>query len=169
MSTSGRNLKQRFYAAMKEFLVVTLYLWVILGLFAIYRSVLLAEEHVPLVDKSFALVNALVLAKVMVIAKELHFGERFDDSPLIYPTLTKSASFSILLACFKIIEESAIGLYHGKTFQESISLGGGTLQGIVCLTLLMFVMLIPFFAFTELQKIMGEGKLMQLFFRSRQL
>jgi len=170
VSTSTCEKKQRVFSAMKEFLVVTIYLWVILSLFAIYRSVLLAEHHVPFAAKSFALINALVLAKVMVIAKEFHFGEQFDDSPLIYPTLVKSASFSVLLACFKIIEESVVGLYHGKSFHQSIAdLGGGTWQGIVCLTLLLFAMLIPFFGFTELQKVFGEGKLLNLFFRSREV
>lgn len=170
MNKSDRSLKQRMYNATKEFIVVTLYLWVVFGLFAIYRSVILAENHVAFTAKGFALINALVLAKVMVIAKEFHFGEGFDDSPLIYPTLAKSASFSILLACFKIIEEAAVGLYHGKTFQQSlVDLGGGTWQGIVCLTLLLFVLLIPFFGFTELQKVLGEENLIKVFFRSREL
>jgi len=35
------------------------------------------------------------------------------------------------------------------------------------LTLLLFVMLIPFFGFTELQRVLGEGKLAQVFFHSR--
>lgn len=169
MNTSNQKAKQRVYHAMKDFLVVTVYLWVIFGLFALYKSVILAEDHIPFAAKGFALINALVLAKVMVIAREFHFGEGFDDSPLIYPTLVKSASFSVLLASFKIIEESAVGMYHGKSFQQSIAaLGGGTWQGIVCLTLLLFVMLIPFFGFTELQKCLGERRLSDLFFRSRE-
>ena len=68
----------------------------------------------------------------------------------------------------KILEEAGLGLYHGKSFQQSIAdLGGGTLNGILTLLLLMFVMLIPFFGFTELQRMLGKCKLMQLFFRSR--
>lgn len=170
MNKSDRTFKQRVYNATKEFIVVTLYLWVVFGLFAMYRSVILAEHHVAFTAKGFALINALVLAKVMVIAKEFHFSEGFDDSPLIYPTLAKSASFSALLACFKIIEEAAVGLYHGKTFQQSlVALGGGTWQGIVCLTLLLFVLLIPFFGFRELQKVLGEENLIKVFFRSREL
>jgi hypothetical protein len=169
VNTSNQKVKQRVYHAMKDFLVLTAYLWVIFSLFALYKSVILAEDHVPFAAKGFALINALVLAKVMVIAREFHFAEGFHDSPLIYPTLVKSASFSVLLASFKIIEESAVGMYHGKSFQQSIvALGGGTWQGIACLTLLLFVMLIPFFGFTELQKCLGEGKLTNLFFRSRE-
>ena len=169
MNTSNQKAKQRVYHAMKDFLVVTVYLWVIFGLFALYKSVILAEDHIPFAAKGFALINALVLAKVVVIAREFRFCEGFDDSPLIYPTLAKSASFSVLLASFKIIEESAVGMYHGKSFQQSFAaLGGGTWQGIVCLTLILFVMLIPFFGFTELQKCLGERRLSDLFFRSRE-
>jgi hypothetical protein len=73
-----------------------------------------------------------------------------------------------VLASFKILEEAGLGLYRGKSFQQSIAdLGGGTLKGILCLSLLMFVMLIPFFAVTELQGVLDKGKLRQLFFRSR--
>ncbi len=148
---------------------MALYLWLIFGLFALYRSVILAEVHVEGAAKGFALINALVLAKVMVVAKELRLGESDYDAPLIYPTLVKSALFSVLLAAFKILEEAAVGLYHGQSFQQSIAaLGGGTLQGILCLTALLFVMLIPFFGITELQRVLGEGKLAQLFFRPRQ-
>jgi hypothetical protein len=76
--------------------------------------------------------------------------------------------FTIVLACFKILEDAGLGMYRGKSFQESIAdLGGGSLNGILCVSLIMFVMLIPFFVLTELQGVLGEGKLMQLFFRPR--
>jgi len=148
---------------------MALYLWLIFGLFALYRSLILAEHHIPLAEKGFALLNALVLGKVMVIAKELRLGEMDKDVPLIYPTLLKSALFSVVLALFKILEEAARGLYRGESFHKSLAnLGGGTWQAIVCLTLLLFVMLIPFFGFTELQRGLGEGKLLALFFQPRQ-
>ena len=73
----------------------------------------------------------------------------------------------MVMALFKIIEEAAKGLFKGKNFHESIAnLGGGTWQSILCLTGLLFVMLIPFFGFTEMQRVFGEGKLRELFFRS---
>jgi hypothetical protein len=169
VDTSPRTLKQKAYHELKEFFGIALYLWVILALFQLYRSVLLAEEHISVVaHQGFAIINALALAKVMLIAKALHLGEWADDWPLIYPTLLKSALFTIVLACFKILEEAGLGLYRGKSFQQSIAdLGGGTLSGILCLSLIMFVTLIPFFVLTELQGALGEGKLMQLFFRPR--
>jgi hypothetical protein len=168
VDTSKPTLKRKAYHEMKEFLIITLYLWVIFSLFNLYKSVILAEQHIPLAAHSFAFINALALAKVMLVAKALHLGDRFDNAPLIYTTLLKSALFTIVLACFKILEDAGLGLYHGKSFQQSIAdLGGGTLNGILTLSLLLFVMLIPFFGFSELQRVLGEGKLVQIFLRPR--
>lgn len=169
MDTSHRTLKQKAYHELKEFFGIAFYLWVILALFQLYRSLLLSEEHISVVaHQGFAIINALALAKVLLIAKALHLGEWVEDWPLIYPTLLKSALFTIVLACFKILEDTGLGMYRGKSFQESIAdLGGGTLNGILCVSLILFVTLIPFFVITELQAVLGEGKLMQLFFRPR--
>jgi len=169
VDASPRTLKQKAYHELKEFFGIALYLWVILALFQLYRSVLLAEEHISVVaHQGFAIINALALAKVLLVAKALHLGEWVEDWPLIYPTLLKSALFTIVLACFKILEDAGLGMYRGKSFQESIAdIGGGTLNGILCEMLILFVMLIPFFVVTELQGVLGKGKLMQLFFRPR--
>lgn len=56
----------------------------------------------------------------MLIAKDLRLGERFNDAPLIYPTLLKSALFTLVLACFKIVEDAAVGSYHGRSFAGSM-------------------------------------------------
>src|SRR5215469_14842108 len=168
MNTSSRALKQIAYQQSKEFLLITLYLWVVLGLLVMFKSVVLGEQHIPFQYHGFAIINALALAKVMLTAKDLHLGERFDDAPLIYPTLLKSALFTVALACFKIMEDAAVGLYHGKSFAESLSdLAGGSVQAILVLTLLLFVVLIPFVGFGELQRVLGEGKLRQLFLYPR--
>jgi hypothetical protein len=168
MNAFNRNLKQRVYHGMKDFLVITCYLWVVFALFVLYRSVISSEEHVPFAAHGFALLNALALAKVMLVAQDLHFGEWFNEAPLIYATLFKSAAFAVVLGCFKILEEVLIGLYHGQPFNKSISaVGGGTLSGILVMMAILAVLLIPFFAFTELGKILGRDKLRQLLITSR--
>jgi hypothetical protein len=170
VGSKSETLKQKAYHELKEYVVIVLYLWLVFGLFLLYKSVILNEEHISYVARGIALINALVLGKFILIAKAFHLGGAADDAPLIYTTLLKSALFSIVLACCKILEDAAVGLYHGKSFSQSISnLAGGTLKGILTVTLLMFVMLIPFFGFGELQRVLGEGKLAQLFFRPRKV
>ena len=168
MAPRSETLKQKAYHELKEYFVIVFYLWVVFGLFLLYKSVVLNEEHVSYIAHGVALINALVLGKFILIAKALHLGENADDAPLIYPTVLKSALFSLVLAGCKILEDAAVGFSRGKSFSQSIAdLGGGTLNGILILTLLMFVVLIPFFGFGELQRVLGKGKLAQLFFRPR--
>ena len=168
MGSRIKAVKQKAYSEFKEFVVIVLYLWLVFGLLLLYKSVILNQEHISYLAHGVALINALVLGKFILIARALHLGDTAEDAPLIYPTLLKSALFSIVLACCKILEEAAVGFYHGKSFSESIAdLGGGTLKGILTLTVLLFVLLIPFFGFGELQRVLGEGKLARLFFRPR--
>jgi hypothetical protein len=166
----NRTLKQKAYQGLKEYLAISCYLWLVFGLFVLYKSVLQAGQHDSFVAHGVALFNALALGKVMLVAQELNFADQFKSKPLIYPTLFKSAAFAVVLGCFKIIEEAGIGWYHGKTFSQSIvETGGGTLDGILILTGILGVLLIPFFAFTELRQIFGEDKLVRLFFGPRNL
>jgi hypothetical protein len=168
MNAPNRNLKQRVYHGVKDFLIITCYLWVVFALFVLYRSVISSEEHIPFAMHGLALLNALALAKVVLVAQELHFGEWFNEAPLIYTTLFKSAAFALVLGCFKILEEVLIGLYHGQNFGESIrAVGGGTLSGILVQMAILAVLLIPFFAFNELGRIVGKDKLKELLFAPR--
>jgi len=170
VSETKLTLKQRALRGAREYLMISLYLFVVFGLFAIYKSVILAEEHIDFEPQGLALINALALGKVILVAQELHFAEQFRGAPLIYPTLLKSFAFTIVLACFKIVEEVVVGmLFHGKSFQDSIAvLAGGSWKGLLLLTVLLFVVLIPFFGFTELQRVFGD-RLVGAFFRPRHL
>lgn len=168
MSTSRQGLKQRVFLEIKEGLIIILYLWAVFGLLVLHKSMILAEHHIDFAYHGLALINALALAKVMLVARKLDLSTRMKEAPLIYPTLLKSAFFAVVLACFKILEGAAIGLYRHESFQQSNSeFGGGTWQGMLTLALLVFVMLIPFVGYGELQRVLGEGNLERIFFYPR--
>jgi hypothetical protein len=168
VSETKRTLKQKAVHEMREYLVMSFYLFVVFSLFVVYKSVILAEHHINFALHGFAVINALALAKVMLVAQELHLADQFRDAPLIYPTLLKSFVFTILLACFKIAEDAAVGTFHGKSFHESMAVMGATSwKESLCLTLLLFVMLVPFFGFTELRRVFGPDRLVGVFFRPR--
>ena len=168
MHKSNRSLKQKAYQQLREYLAITLYLWLVFGLFVLYKSILLSEHGFSLTAYGMALFNALALGKIILVARALRFADYFKEKPLVYPTLLKSVAFALVLGCFKILEEVGVGWYHSKSFSESISgIGGGTLGGILALMAILAVLLIPFFAFTELRQILAEDKLVRLFFTSR--
>ena len=149
-------------------MVISFYLFVVFSSLVVHRSIILAEHHIDYTLHGFALINALALAKVMLVAQDLHLADGFHDALLIDPTLLKSFVHTIVLACFKIAEDFAGGRIHGRSFQESISdLSGGTWKGILTLAALVFVMLIPFFGFTELRRVFGAECSFGVFFRPR--
>ena len=168
MRTSTPTIKQRAYHEFKEGLIIVLYLWAVFGLLVLHKSMILAEHHIDFAYHGLAIINALALAKVMLLVRHLHLGDQLKKAPLIYPTVLKSALFTIVLACFKILEDAVIGFFRHESFRQSnTEFGGGTWQGILTLALLVFAMLIPFVGYGELGRVLGEGKLELLFFRPR--
>jgi hypothetical protein len=169
VNETKRSLKQRAVHEMREYLLISSYLFVVFSLFVVYKSVILAEHHINFALHGIALFNALALAKIMLLAQDLHFADQLRDAPLIFPTLLKSFAFTIVLAGFKIAEDVAVGSFHGKSFHESIAdLGGGTWQGVLTLTALLFLVLVPFFGSIELRRVFGD-RLTDAFFRPRHL
>ena len=130
-----KNLKHRLVDEVIKFLAIAFYLWVVFGVFALHESVVSAKDHINYHFYGFALVNALILGKVMLIAEDLHFADWFKDRPLIYPILCKAVAFSILFLVFDVVEEVIVGVFKGKTVGESIpDIGGGTPSGVFFVT-----------------------------------
>lgn len=162
------TLARKVYRGMINYLVIASYLWVVLGLFVLYSWVALFEHHIPFAPEGFALVNALALAKVILIARHLHFGARYDKAPLVYTIFLKSGAFAILLGCFRLFEEALIGSFHGRSLSAGISaINGVALTRTAVLTAILAVALVPFFAFIELASLLGEEKIKRLLFAPR--
>ena len=163
MTEVKQTLKRRVVHEAREYLVISCYLFVVFSVFVLYKMVILADVHIDFALHGFALFNALALGKVMLVAQELHLGDQFRDTPLIYPTLIKSFLFTIVLACFKIVEDGAVEMLRGKAF-HAVLFAGATWKGDLILSFLVFVMLIPFFGFTELRRVFGADRLAGVFF-----
>lgn len=150
----------------KQLLVIVLYLWVIFGVYVLCETVVLAKQHISFLSHGLALINAIVLSKILLIAEDLNFADRFKDRPLVYPIVYKSFAFALLIVAAHVGESMLVGLWHGESATQSIpSVGGGTLKGFLCVIALMFVALIPFFAFREVGRVIGEDKLWSLIFK----
>jgi hypothetical protein len=80
-----------------------------------------------------ALVNAWVLAKVMLVADDLNLGSRwFENRRLIYRILSRSALFALVFMGAHTIEDVVVGWWQGKTILESIPrLGRGSFADIL--------------------------------------
>ena len=67
--------------------------------------------------------------------------------------------FAVLLMVAYIVEEIAVGLFHGKTVAESFPKSeAAASSALLCVTAIMAVALAPFFAFREIARVVGEAE-----------
>jgi hypothetical protein len=71
-----QTLKEKAAFQLKEFLAMFFYIWVLSALADMHETIILAQPHLNQAQ-SFAIVNALILAKIMLIGEDLHLGNRF--------------------------------------------------------------------------------------------
>jgi hypothetical protein len=163
--TRGQKAKQFALHETRQFVIMALYLWVLFGLFVLNETVILRVQHIRFMMQGFAVINALVLAKVMMVAEGLNFGRWLDRRPLIYPILTESFLLAAVFLCFHVVESVAVGFFTGKTFAESLpTVGGGGLSGAICVALILFLGLIPYFSFKHFVRVLGWDKVRSLLF-----
>lgn len=161
--------KERILDELKKLSITVIYLWVLLSLLILHREIILAQYHINYTWKlGFAFINALILAKFMLIADAFHAGERFKTKPLVSSVGYRSAVFSIILMVCHIVEEALVRVWHGVSVAQSLSeINGPALKEIAFLGIIMFVVLIPFFATRELGEVLGEQALVSLFLGPR--
>jgi hypothetical protein len=138
-------------------------------MFAWYRRLVLAEYQITYLNYGISLIEALVLAKVILLGDLLHLGRRFQEKPLIIPTLYKTAVFSIFVLAFALLEHICEGFLHGRSIAAEIHLVMS--QGkdeLLARCLVMFSAFVPFFAFQEIGRALGEGRVFSLFFKADQ-
>jgi hypothetical protein len=165
-NTKKAGWKSKAIHEMIEYYIISMYLTFFFGSFTWYRRLILAEYRISYLHYGAAVVQALVFAKVIMIGRALHLGQRLKDHPLIVPTIYKAILFSIFVELFDVIESTVIGLLQGKGitrgFEDLVNAGWDAL---LAKSLIMFVAFIPFFAFDELEQALGGGKLKQLLFQ----
>jgi hypothetical protein len=159
------GLKAKLLEETKTMLILFVYLSLLLGAFTMYRRLILAEYGIDYFQYGYSLIEALVLAKVIVLGRVLRLGERFQDRPLWVPTLYKTFWFSLLILIFSIVEHAVSGWFHGKAGLSEIFSQG--VWELLARTLVKVVSLVPLLGAWELGRVLGEGKLFELFFVSR--
>jgi len=162
----ARSWKQKVISELIEYWIVVAYLASFFGVFTWYRRLILAEYQISYWHYGIILIEALVLAKVILIGEALRLGRRLEDNPLIVPTIYKSVVFTLFVGVFSVVEHTIEGLIDGRGWaggvEEIFSKGQYELLARCLVT---FVAFIPFFAFKELERVLGEGQITTLFFR----
>jgi hypothetical protein len=165
---SKASFRERAGEELREFIILTAYLYVCFAAVIYFKAAVLQAHGITYAPLGLAIVKAALCAKFMLMGRVFHLGGRIKNLPLIVPTLLRSFVFLLLLAVLTFVEEIVVGAIHGRTAMDSISeIGGGTFPQFVATILIIFLILIPYFAFRALGEIAGDKILLQLFFERR--
>jgi len=159
--------KQKIIHELRQLVGIFLYLAVFFVVLRTYTHLILAEHEIIYTAYALTLLKALALAKIILTGETLRLGaRRFGGRPLIIPTLYNTVVFSLFALAFELVEHFVLGWIRGKNFTEVYNelLDKGW-PHLVAATLVIFVAFLPFFAFRETERVLGEGKLKDWFIK----
>jgi hypothetical protein len=163
-TTVARKLGHELY----EYGLVSLYLWVCFGALNLYQEAILNAHGVSYASFGWGAINALILAKFILIGEALHIGDRYATRRFIYVVAVKSSLLLLFLFVLTVVEHTIVGLIHGQSLTMAFAtLGGGALPQILATCFVMLLILIPYVAFRELNEVLGEGGLRKLLLEPR--
>ena len=164
--TQPIGLKQKLVHEGQRLIMIFLYFAIFFLVFRTYTRLVLSQYKIDYFEDGLTILKALVLAKVVLTAEALRFGERFREHPLIIPTLYSTLVFCAFALVFEVLQHLIVGMCRGKSPSEVISevldRGWPHLAGMI---LVVFVAFLPFFAFRETERALGKGRLKDLFIK----
>jgi hypothetical protein len=164
-NTKRVSFRKKVTHEFEEFAGNFLYLAFFFCALATYSMLLLDEFHVSYFNYGAALINAFVIAKVILIGEYAHLGKKHEAKPLILSAVFKAFVFGLLVFGFHIVEKVIERLLHGKTMAGALH--DTRIDDLLARSVVIFCTFIPLFAFRELRRVLGPDKFRDLFFRTR--
>jgi hypothetical protein len=162
----GRNVRQRVKHELEQYLIVALFLFFFFGSVTTYRRLILAEYHIGYFEYGWALLKAVILAKVILVGELLHLGRRFERGAMVWSILWKTLVFGLFIVAFAVAEHAIAALIHHRPVRDEFQLTGPQGYELLARIQLEIVGLLPLFAFKEMARVLGEGKVSALLFGS---
>ena len=163
------SFKEKAAEELRLMLMITAFLAAVFVSFLTYRRLISRQYGVTSFHYGFALLEALIVAKVILIGKAIGIGGKPTRRALILGALRDSVIYAVLVGIFAILEHVVEGLFHHESLSESLQkmLDQGIYE-ILGRMLIMFVAFIPFFTLWELNRALGERSLLELLFRKNE-
>src|SRR5271169_5446532 len=102
MNSAHPDLKRKAKHELREMLELAVYLAFFFCALAVYDMLLLHEYRVESWNFAFALINALVITKVIMIGEYAKLGRKHENKPLLVSAIWKALLFGPLVYAFYI-------------------------------------------------------------------
>jgi hypothetical protein len=160
-----RRLTVRMRDEARKLGVIVVYLWLVFGLLELHEMLLRRELGLTYEVEGVALINALVLGKVMLTAEYFNLGGGLRGGPLIYPIIRKALLLAVIFVVFHILERAIVGLVRGTALTTGVTeVGGGGALDLLAVAAILFVALVPYFGCREITRALGWPTIRMLLF-----
>ena len=164
--TGSVGWKRKVVDELVDYYFNFVYLAFFLVAFTWYRRLILEEYAIQYLGYWVPLVEAAVLAKVIMVGDVLRLGRGLERAPLLLRTFYRTLMFSVWVAVFGVLEHAAGGLLHGKGLTGGLAeLADKGRYELLAKCVVIFGAFVPFFAFKELEKVLGKDRLRALFWK----
>jgi len=161
-----RSLKGRLIGEAEHGLILFLYLWALFGLFVLNEVVVSRDGGSHFVFQGFALLNAFALTKVMLLAEQLDLAAWLSEQPKVLTIAFEAATCTTLFIVVHALERILFGLIKGQALSASRpAVGGGGFPGLLTVSLIVFVSLLPFFTFKSVARAVGPQRIRAILFK----
>ncbi len=159
-----KTMKQKAAHEGKELLILFVYLGFFFCALVTYKTLLLKGYENVSLDYGFALINALVIAKVILMGDFVKAVHKYESRPLILSVFYKAFLYGLLVFAFHIVEELVKEFIHhgdiGKAFHE-VQLDQTAIR-----CLIIFCTFLSLFGFRELRRAIGEEEFHNMVLRT---
>lgn len=149
-ATLKRKVAQEFW----QLIGLTAYLGVFFCVLNTYSMLLMNKFHIAYFEYGTALVNAVLVAKAILIGEAISLGKRFEQKPVLYSAIAKATMFAWLVFVLHLLEEMIKSLIVGKTVTAAFE--AIRLDDLLMRTIVIVCAFVPLFIFTEMQRAIGR-------------
>lgn len=165
-SAKRQSWKQWLKDELRLGLILFLYLWALLGLFVLNESVVNREHGFHIVFQGFAVANALVFTKVMLVLEGMDLSGWLSNRPKIFTILFEAAFCTALFLVVHCLERVIVGFFRSESTSAGMpAIGGGGVLGVFVVALILFVTLLPFFTFKIVARAIGPNRIEAILFQ----
>ena len=163
-----RNIKKAIVEEAQKALALSIYFGIWFCALAFLAATALDERPIPLTIFGFAIVKAAITAKFMLIGQAIVPIKVSKHHGIVRSLVIESFIYLTIVLALNYIEAGIDGLIHGKAFFQSLAaFGQSDPLKILAMSIVYWLIVIPYLIFTGTLLLMGKSNFVALLFGNR--
>lgn len=151
----------------KALLPPTIFFLITFHLLALTESLMVEKYGITLYNSAIATIGALIVAKAVLISEHLPFTNNFENKPLVYNLLWKTAIYAIIAVFFSYLEHMIhyINEYHNLLIANEKMIEEIVWSHFLATKIWLIFLLFFYCTINEIVTVFGKAKLLEIFFQ----